>query len=162
MKQNTESEQMLNSQKAILNKINNEKKQLLLSSSEDNEKYASLKNKLGWVDTDKIIDDSIRKVLELENVQAKVVSSNVFTMDSIVKYCIANNYVLCSITEYKGQLSEELLGAIDNYSREKGLTLSSGAELDCLFLLCPLKDIQDTITHIITNNTKQITKIDML
>lgn len=143
MKQNTESEQMLNNQKVILNKINTEKKQLLLSSSEDSEKYASLKNKLGWVDTDKIIDDSIRKVLELEDVQSKIVDANIFTMDSIMKYCINNNYVLCSITEYKGSLNTELLQAIDDYATSKGLSLTSGAELDCLFLLCPLKDIQD-------------------
>jgi len=141
--ENTEAAQMLNNQKHILNKINTDKKQLLLSSSEDINKFTDLKAKLGWVDTDKIIDDKIRKVLELEDVQSKVVNSNVFTMDSIVKYCINNNYVLCLITEYKGQLSDELLGAIDNYAREKGLSLSSGAEIDCLYLLCPLKDIQD-------------------
>lgn len=145
---NTEAEQMLNSQKTILNKINTDKKQLLLSCSDDIDKYAHLKTKLGWVDTDKIIDDSVRKVIELEDVQSKVVSSNIFTMDSIMKYCINNNYVLCSITEYKGQLSEELLEAIDNYATSKGLSLSSGAELDCLYLLCPLKDIKDNSDNI--------------
>jgi hypothetical protein len=145
---NTEAEQMLNSQKTILNKINTDKKQLLLFCSDDIDKYAHLKTKLGWVDTDKIIDDSLRKVIELEDVQSKVVSSNIFTMDSIMKYCINNNYVLCSITEYKGQLSEELLEAIDNYATSKGLSLSSGAELDCLYLLCPLKDIKDNSDNI--------------
>lgn len=145
---NTEAEQMLNSQKTILNKINTDKKQLLLSCSDDIDKYAHLKTKLGWVDTDKIIDDSVRKVIELEDVQSKVVSSNIFTMDSIMKYCINNNYVLCSITEYKGQLSKELLEAIDNYATSKGLSLSSGAELDCLYLLCPLKDIKDNSDNI--------------
>lgn len=145
---NTEAEQMLNSQKIILNKINTDKKQLLLSCSDDVDKYNNLKTKLGWIDTDKIIDDSLRKVIELEDVQSKVVNSNVFTMNSIMKYCINNNYVLCSITEYKGQLSNKLLEAIDNYAKSKSLSLSSGAEIDCLYLMCPLKDIQDNSNNI--------------
>lgn len=139
---NSESKQILNNQKNLLNKISTEKKQLLLQCNDDINKHDSLKRKLGWIDTDNIIDNSIRKVIELEDVQSKIVDSNIFTLDSIMKYCINNNYVLCSITEYKGSLDNELLEAIDNYATSKNLSLTSGAELDCLYLLCPLKDVK--------------------
>lgn len=140
MKQNTETESMLKAQKAEAIKVTKEKETLLLNAPKSSD-YDDIKRNLGWNDTDVSIENQTRAVIEKEHVKKTLVSENILTNEAIYDYCIKNNYVLAKITEYKGQLSEELLKAIKDYRDSADIRLESEANLNNLYLLCPFSDV---------------------
>lgn len=136
-----ETQTLLEAQKKHFGEVE-EKKVLLLGSSEKSSEFYNLKKNLNWHDTDEILNEELNKTLELNQRLKENIDSNILTQQYIFDYCLKNNYVLCNIKEYKGQIPNELLEAIAKYAKDNDLRLESDANIGQLFLLCRFSDIQ--------------------
>lgn len=136
---NTETNELLGNQKKILEGLDKEH-QLLLSADNKESQYDDVKRMIGWDDTDKVIREKYNKVLELKEITKKNIDATILDDESIWNYCIDNNYVITNIKNYKGQVPDELLAAISDYSKSADRRLDSNANLDELFILCRFVD----------------------
>lgn len=139
---NSEMNEMVNNQKDKLTKITKQKEQLLLLESGSSE-FDDLKKNLGWNDTDSLVEQEQREVIELESLQMGLVEHNILDEKTIYDYCIDNNYVIAPIKKYKGQLHVDLLKAIKDYSTNNDRRLESEANTNSLFILCPFSDVKE-------------------
>lgn len=136
---NGEINNLLNVQKRQLGKIE-EQKILLLGSGSEDTKYDHIKEAFGWNDTDKKLRAETNKILEIAKRTKENVDSSVLTEDILYKYCIANNYALINVRDYKGKIPNELLEAISEYCTKNDRSLRSEANIQNLYILCPFSD----------------------
>ena len=141
MNKNTERSKILASQEKTLLKVEKEK-QLLLGSAEQSASHEELKKAFGWNETDKVVNDKLRETLELEAAAKQAVDTSVFSREAIMDYCLSNNYVLTTISSYKGRISNEMLEAISEYCKKNDIRLGSDYHRNNFCILCPFSDLK--------------------
>jgi len=137
----SEIDKLTEKQASKYTKINNEKI-LLLGSSEQENKFYDLKKALRWDDYDKKIKEEDNKGLEID-LASKENNCKVLSEETILEYCIKNNYVLCNLDEYKGKISIEMLEVLNTYLKNNDMNIASEANLNSLYILCRFKDINN-------------------
>lgn len=134
-------EEVKNLLKVQNNDITQSKEKILLLESNIDTKYDNIKSLLGWDEEDKEIRYKTNKIVEKETILI-VEGKNILTEESVLNYCLDNNYVIVNIRDYKGRIPEILLEAISDYSTKNNIRLESEANLNNLILMCPFTDIR--------------------
>lgn len=144
---NGEINNLLNVQNKQLCKIE-EQKVLLLGSGSEDTKYDHIKEAFGWNDTDIALRRETNKAMEVSQRIKENIDSSILTEALLHEYCIANNYVLMNVRQYKGKISEELLEAINNHCVKNATSLSSEANIQNLYIVCPFSETRSDNTNL--------------
>lgn len=136
--ENQLTDKLLNDQKLIETTVQNNE-QLLLSTG--NDEYNHIKKAFGLDDTDKVIDNQKRRLIELNARKNQYNSNKIIDEEFLIKFCMDNGYVLTKLDHYKGKLSKEMLKSIDDYCKSTGHSLSSDNHYG-FYILCSFNDVE--------------------
>lgn len=155
-----ETKKLVSIQSKTFSKIQ-QNKVLLLGTGEEESKHDHIKSILGWNETDAIINDELRKTMELQAASDEHAGSIILSEHILIDNCIKDNYALANVRDYKGKIPKELLDAIYNYTNS-GNNLRLEANVNDLFLYFPLSELEANNNSLDTSKRYRKGSIDKI
>jgi hypothetical protein len=144
--ENKEINSILAIQKKQVDKLEEQKEVLLLETGQ-NDVHRELKHVLGWDEVDSNLEKALRKTIEAFTLSKKFEGTEVVSEETLMIYCLKNNYVIVNLSEYKGYLHKDMLDAIAEHLKQNSLNLQSESNVQTLKILCPFTEVNNKVSE---------------